>query len=503
MPRNQQGRMAKSVSRRGLAHDVAFRRLIGLRLAFQNRMPLDTLALGDDRVIAKHQFRAVPALWRGRQCIGRRATLRHDKTHGNANSATLGRGAVIRGGSHTKMTGDQESSVPESVSLGILARHGAGQTTISANDAVEDDASADPGDERRLGHITTEILGTWPLQPGGRQQAWRGSWINRPRPIVRGLRPRRRRPAKRQDRANGHYRTHQPLPIPLQHHLCTPPQHRSDAHYGPYAPRSHPKRISGHLMNMKRALFSSPQLAVSVCSYPPGERHGRHADAFSRVSFVVRGGYREENRAGAIAMRPGDVLVKSQRAFHEDEFGEAGATLVALEFLTLDPFDAPGATDLWRRRTDGFALRHANAFLSAALEGDLEGASAAGVDLVSACLDDDTRRMTPPAWMKSLKLELEERRLADVSVSQRAHEAGAHPAHASRLFRQCYGQSITEYAQAQSVRRALSSLAESPLALSEIALSAGFYDQSHMSRVFRRVIGRTPRQQRALLAAAC
>jgi len=38
--------------------------------------------------------------------------------------------------------------------------------------------------------------------------------------------------------------------------------------------------------------------------------------------------------------------------------------------------------------------------------------------------------------------------------------------------------------------------------LSEIALAAGFYDQSHMTRVFRRVTGRTPGAHRTLLAAA-
>ena len=112
--------------------------------------------------------------------------------------------------------------------------------------------------------------------------------------------------------------------------------------------QAHPIRISRHLtVQMKRALFSSPQLAVSVCSYAPSERHSRHADAFSRISFVIRGGYREEGRDGPVAMRPGDVLLKSRRAFHEDEFGAAGATLVALEFLADDPFDAPGAKELW------------------------------------------------------------------------------------------------------------------------------------------------------------
>jgi AraC family transcriptional regulator len=254
---------------------------------------------------------------------------------------------------------------------------------------------------------------------------------------------------------------------------------------------------------MKRHLFAAPHLAVAVCRYQPGERHKPHADVHSRISLLLRGGYREEGRLVTITMSPGDVLLKSRRAVHEDAFSDEGATLVALEFLDGDPFEASSGGAMWRRRADGFALRHATAILHAAIAGDSNTAAAAGADLIAACQDDDARRRKPPAWINDLKRDLDDESLANVNVAARARAAGAHPAHASRLFRQCYGQSISEYAQGQSVRRALGRLAGAETTLSEVALSAGFYDQSHMSRVFRRVLGRTPGVQRALIAAAC
>jgi len=108
----------------------------------------------------------------------------------------------------------------------------------------------------------------------------------------------------------------------------------------------------------------------------------------------------------------------------------------------------------------------------------------------------------PPAWVKRLRQELEDLPLAKVSVAERARAAGAHPAQASRLFRRCFGVSITEHAHSQSIRRAVEPLACSDMPLSEVALKAGFYDQSHMTRVFRRILGRTPGAQRALMSAA-
>ncbi|MEZ5957004.1 MAG: AraC family transcriptional regulator [Hyphomonadaceae bacterium] len=242
-------------------------------------------------------------------------------------------------------------------------------------------------------------------------------------------------------------------------------------------------------------------LAVAVCRYGAHERHATHTDTHSRISFLIAGGYREEGKPGQMRMRPGDVLLKSRRAKHEDEFGEDGAVIAAIEFTANDPFDANEAPELWRRRDDAFALRHAIAFLEAAHFADLQAARAAGHDLVAASSRPIAERSAPP-WLQRLKRELEDASLASVNVAARALEAGAHPVHASRLFRQCFGASVTEHAQAQSVRRAIAPLADTRETLSNVALAAGFYDQSHMNRIFRRVTGRTPGMMRAVLAAA-
>jgi AraC-like DNA-binding protein len=254
-------------------------------------------------------------------------------------------------------------------------------------------------------------------------------------------------------------------------------------------------------MLRKKVLLEAPQLAVTLCVYGPGERHAPHTDSHSRVSFLMRGGYREDTRSGSIRMRPGQLLLKSCHATHEDQFGDEGASIAAIEFLRDNPFDRNGASHHWRKRSDAFALRHATAFLEAARACDPGAAAAAGNDLVTASIYDDDGASEPPPWLARLKQELEERSLATVDVAARARAAGVHPAQASRLFRRCYGTSITEHANAHSVRRAVAALSAPGATLGEAALEAGFYDQSHMTRVFGRVLGRTPGAHRDLLAA--
>jgi len=251
---------------------------------------------------------------------------------------------------------------------------------------------------------------------------------------------------------------------------------------------------------MSTILVSTPRIAVRVCRYAAGERHGRHTDPFSRISYLVQGAFTEDVRSGTALMSPGEVLLKSSAAKHENQFGPRGAVLVALEFLEDDPI-ADCDADFWRKRVDAGAMRLATAFVEAGIAGDGSSAEIAGTDLVAA--NDDSTERNAPVWLRHLSNDLADAGMAEINVAERAREAGVHPAHASRLFRRCYGASITEYAQAHSVRRAVAELL-GEATLSEIALDAGFYDQAHMNRVFRRVLGRTPASQRSLMRqAAC
>lgn len=252
---------------------------------------------------------------------------------------------------------------------------------------------------------------------------------------------------------------------------------------------------------MRTILMSTPRIVVRVCRYAPGERHRTHTDPFSRISYVVQGAFTEDDRSGSALLAPGEVLLKSSTVKHENQFGPDGSVLVALEFLDDDPLSGRNA-GLWCKRVDAAAMRQAAAFVEAALARDPAGAEIAGADLVAASTDAETRRGRAPRWLEHIRDDLAERGVAMIDVAERAHEAGVHPAHASRLFRRCYGVSITEHAQAHSVRRAVARL-PSRAALSAIALDAGFYDQAHMNRVFRRVLGRTPGAQRALMREAC
>jgi AraC family transcriptional regulator len=79
-----------------------------------------------------------------------------------------------------------------------------------------------------------------------------------------------------------------------------------------------------------------------------------------------------------------------------------------------------------------------------------------------------------------------------VTLSALASAVGLHPVYVARAFRARYGCAVGEYARRLRIGRAARELADGTQPLAVIAAQAGFADQSHFSRVFRRHTGLSP-----------
>lgn len=84
-----------------------------------------------------------------------------------------------------------------------------------------------------------------------------------------------------------------------------------------------------------------------------------------------------------------------------------------------------------------------------------------------------------------------------VAIADLASVAGLSEAHFSREFRKTIGDSPHQFLMRFRVEQAAKMLADPASALSEIAHACGFSDQAHLTRLFKRFMGQTPRQYRA------
>jgi transcriptional regulator of acetoin/glycerol metabolism len=85
-----------------------------------------------------------------------------------------------------------------------------------------------------------------------------------------------------------------------------------------------------------------------------------------------------------------------------------------------------------------------------------------------------------------------------VDLPQMAGVAGLSVFHFAREFRQATGVTPHYYLTRRRVERAQELLANTGLHLSDIASAVGFFDQSHMARHFRKILGTTPREFRLM-----
>jgi len=83
-----------------------------------------------------------------------------------------------------------------------------------------------------------------------------------------------------------------------------------------------------------------------------------------------------------------------------------------------------------------------------------------------------------------------------VSLTEAAETAGLSPAYFSQVFSQEMGEPFSRFVQRVRVNRVRELLDTTYLSLSYIAELCGFSDQSHMTKVFRRLSGMTPAQVR-------
>jgi AraC family transcriptional regulator len=97
-----------------------------------------------------------------------------------------------------------------------------------------------------------------------------------------------------------------------------------------------------------------------------------------------------------------------------------------------------------------------------------------------------------PIWLGTARDLIHDSRGANLRVSDVARVAGVHPIHLARVFRQYFQCSPGEYARRCRMQFVRELLARESLPLTEIALQAGFADQSQFTHAFKHFTGVTP-----------
>ena len=243
---------------------------------------------------------------------------------------------------------------------------------------------------------------------------------------------------------------------------------------------------------------------VTRSTYAPGQRLGAHAHDVAAATIVLRGGVTERVDGRRLECTPDRLLVRPAGAVHENVYGATGAECVivgarpewvASDRVARDVFSTPGLATapapLMIARRIRRELRIADRAATLAIEGlALELIAAAARQL------DDRRQRVPPVWLRAVRAQLHDDFARDVRLHVVARDAGVHPVHLARAFRQAFRCSPGEYVRQRRIDRACTELTGSARSIAEIAVDTGFASPSHFATAFRRATGVTPRDYR-------
>jgi AraC family transcriptional regulator len=108
-----------------------------------------------------------------------------------------------------------------------------------------------------------------------------------------------------------------------------------------------------------------------------------------------------------------------------------------------------------------------------------------------------TMPVRAPSWLMQVREMLHGQFNDPLHLVEIAHTVGVHPTHLARTFKKHYRTTVGEYVRRLRLDWATRQLSETEASIAEIALAAGFYDQSHFSHLFKEHTGFTPAEFRA------
>lgn len=250
---------------------------------------------------------------------------------------------------------------------------------------------------------------------------------------------------------------------------------------------------------------------LSETAYIPHFSGPRHVhDQVGYFSLTLQGGYTEYSRQQNRELGPATLLYHSPGEAHADKFGNRETRLfcvwVSRERLRAVS-DYTTAPDNSAQFTQGAALQLALRMYKEFRSMDelsplvIEGLT---LELLAETFRGARRELKylDQPWIQRARDLIHARFNDTLLVSEIAESVGVHPVHLTRVFRRRFGCTVGEYVRQLRVDFACRELSNSRKPLAEIATTAGFCDQAHLSRTLKRFTGMTPIEFRSIFRSS-
>ncbi|MCI0416483.1 AraC family transcriptional regulator [bacterium] len=247
-------------------------------------------------------------------------------------------------------------------------------------------------------------------------------------------------------------------------------------------------------------------LTLIEATYTPQVKLPRHWHPRSSFCLILKGGYIESYGKLRLECRPSHLKFQPGGESHSDDYGiqEGRSFIIELNQEWLErmrscslPVTCPNLHQnpltvslLNRMRHE---LHQTDDITPFAVEGLM-------LEVIAELARSDRRSvLTSSHWLEQAREILHDRFSERLSLSEIARLVGVHPVYLANSFRQRHHCSIGEYVRWLRIDFARRRISQTDDSLIDIAFAAGFSNQSHFTRIFKRLTGQTPAQYRTML----
>jgi AraC family transcriptional regulator len=264
--------------------------------------------------------------------------------------------------------------------------------------------------------------------------------------------------------------------------------------------------LEGHYYGKSVLNLHANGLFLSECRYAPKTKVPEHSHKNPYFNVALEGSQDEDFGEGTRSYRAWTVAFHPAGEVHSEVIGPFGMSCLHVEFSTawLQGHHLGAEVVRCPRHFEGNQLDWVGLQIYREFVESDDASPLAIEGLVLETLAKVSRRSTGrmegsvPPWLKQAHDILLDNYADAHSLTELATTVGVHPVHLARAFRRHYHSSVGEYLRRLRIDASCRAILHSKAPLSQIALGAGFADQAHFTRTFKRLIGMTPSEFRQM-----
>jgi AraC family transcriptional regulator len=257
---------------------------------------------------------------------------------------------------------------------------------------------------------------------------------------------------------------------------------------------------SGEYLGQINKHWNTDGVLISETAYPAQVFEGWHYHENHHISFIIRGGNKEQRKGRETEILPGTIVSYQSGELHRNFNTDTSSWNINLEIETsfFTRYDLPvNAFNIVDLDCVDAKLASLKIYMECLTNGEHSSVAIHSL-LLGLLVYRGTTSSTIPRWAHLLREILHDRWNDNIRLEELAHLVQVHPITISKSFSRYFHCALGEYIHKLRIEKAIQLVQSTDWSLTAIAHHCGFFDQSHFIRVFKNMTGFLPGRYRRL-----